>query len=195
MLQTAALHPSVKPRVYRQRLSGVLPRFDLAVSQNQVVLNLHIPATRPERKERQIAGGAGAPLRSRDRAVFAVIQDMIAWIEMHLEEALSVKRICSRSGYSIWHFQRKFAQLTGLNIYTYVRVRRVVNASWALTQTNRPILDIAVENGFNCQASFTRTVRNLTGYTPGRIRRAFADDEDQWLRVMKKLITPSAACS
>jgi len=195
MLQTAALHPSVKPRVYRQSLSGVLPRFDLAVSQNQVVLNLHIPATRPERKERRIAGGAGAPLRSRDRAVFAVIQDMIAWIEIHLEEALSVKRICSKSGYSIWHFQRKFAQLTGLNIYTYVRVRRVINASWALMHTNRPILDIAVENGFNCQASFTRTVRNLTGYTPGRIRREFVQDEDQWLRVMKTLITPLAACA
>jgi len=195
MLQTAALHPSVKPRVYRQSLSGVLPRFDLAVSQNQVVLNLHISATRPERKERRIAGGAGAPLRSRDRAVFAVIQDMIAWIEIHLEEAPSVKRICSKSGYSIWHFQRKFAQLTGLNIYTYVRVRRVINASWALMHTNRPILDIAVENGFNCQASFTRTVRNLTGYTPGRIRREFVQDEDQWLRVMKTLITPLAACA
>jgi len=195
MLQTAALHPSVKPRVYRQSLSGVLPRFDLAVSQNQVVLNLHIPATRPERKERRIAGGAGAPLRSRDRAVFAVIQDMIAWIEIHLEEALSVKRICSKSGYSIWHFQRKFAQLTGLNIYTYVRVRRVINASWALMHTNRPILDIAVENGFNCQASFTRTVRNLTGYTPGRIRREFVQDEEQWLQVMKTLITPLAACA
>jgi len=195
MLQTAALHSSVKPRVYRQSLSGVLPRFDLAVSQNQVVLNLHIPATRPERKERRIAGGAGAPLRSRDRAVFAVIQDMIAWIEIHLEEALSVKRICSKSGYSIWHFQRKFAQLTGLNIYTYVRVRRVINASWALMHTNRPILDIAVENGFNCQASFTRTVRNLTGYTPGRIRREFVQDEEQWLQVMKTLITPLAACA
>ncbi|HAB73076.1 MAG TPA: hypothetical protein DCE46_02730 [Pantoea sp.] len=195
MLQTAALHPSVKSRVYRQSLSGVLPRFDLAVSQNQVVLNLHIPATRPERKERRIAGGAGAPLRSRDRAVFAVIQDMIAWIEIHLEEALSVKRICSKSGYSIWHFQRKFAQLTGLNIYTYVRVRRVINASWALMHTNRPILDIAVENGFNCQASFTRTVRNLTGYTPGRIRREFVQDEEQWLQVMKTLITPLAACA
>jgi len=195
MLQTAALHSSVKPRVYRQSLSGVLPRFDLAVSQNQVVLNLHIPATRPERKESRIAGGAGAPLRSRDRAVFAVIQDMIAWIEIHLEEALSVKRICSKSGYSIWHFQRKFAQLTGLNIYTYVRVRRVINASWALMHTNRPILDIAVENGFNCQASFTRTVRNLTGYTPGRIRREFVQDEEQWLQVMKTLITPLAACA
>ncbi|WP_312058416.1 helix-turn-helix domain-containing protein [Pantoea septica] len=165
------------------------------MSQNQVVLNLHIPATRPERKERRIAGGAGAPLRSRDRAVFAVIQDMIAWIEIHLEEALSVKRICSKSGYSIWHFQRKFAQLTGLNIYTYVRVRRVINASWALMHTNRPILDIAVENGFNCQASFTRTVRNLTGYTPGRIRREFVQDEEQWLQVMKTLITPLAACA
>lgn len=195
MLQTAALHSSVKPRVYRQSLSGVLPRFELTVSQNRVVLNLHIPATRPERKERWIAGGAGAPLRSRDRAVFAVIQEMIAWIESHLEEALSVKRICSKSGYSIWHFQRKFAQLTGLNIYTYVRVRRVVNASWALMHSSRPILDIAVENGFNCQASFTRTVRNLTGYTPGRIRRECVQDEEQWLRVMKTLITPLAACA
>ncbi len=194
MLQTAALHSSVKPRLYRQSLSGVLPRFDISVSQNQVVLNLHIPASPPERKARQIAGGAGAPLRSRDRAVFAVIQDVIAWIETHLEEALSVKRICSKSGYSIWHFQRKFAQLTGLNIYTYVRVRRVINASWALMHTNQPILDIAVENGFNCQASFTRTVRNLTGYTPGRIRREFVQDEEQWLRVMKRLITPLAAC-
>lgn len=194
MLHTAALHPSVKPRIYRQSFSDVLPRLDLAISQSRVVLNLHIPATLPEGKARRIDGGAGAPLRSRDRAVFAVIEEMIAWIEIHLEETLSVKRICSRSGYSIWHFQRKFAQLTGLNIYTYVRVRRVINASWTLKHTNRSILDIAVENGFNCQASFTRTVRNLTGYTPGRIRREFVDDEEQWLRMMKKLITPSAAC-
>ncbi|CAK6501247.1 HTH-type transcriptional activator RhaR (plasmid) [Pantoea sp. Nvir] len=190
MLQTAALHSSVKPRGYRQSINGVLPRFHLAVSQNQVVLNLLIPAARAERKERWIIGGPGATLGSRDRAVFAVIQDMIGWMEINLAEALSVKRICDKSGYSIWHFQRKFAQLTGLNIYTYVRVRRVINASWTLMHTNRPILDIAVENGFNCQASFTRTVRNLTGYTPGQMRRAFSEDEEQWLRVIKKLITP-----
>lgn len=36
----------------------------------------------------------------------SIIQDLVFWIEGHLEEPLNVKRVASKSGYSQWHLQR-----------------------------------------------------------------------------------------
>jgi AraC-like DNA-binding protein len=190
MLLNTIAQSTVKPRVYRQNDNITQTKVNVMLIKNRVTFNVVFPSDQIEGNEFWITGGVSAQPGLRDGAMLSVIQEMIEWIEDHLDQALSVEKISGKSGYSVWHFQRKFVQLTGLNIYQYVRIRRVINASLALICSKKRILDIAIENGFNCQASFTRTVREVTGYTPGRIRRDFTDDNPQWVMIIRKLLRP-----
>jgi len=191
MLQTS-VQSTVKPRPSGHPVYSSRPQVRLSLSQSRSSLDLFIPFSPSDGKPVWIASGLSARAGVRDGAVFSVIQAMIAWIEEHMDQPLSVEAIASRSGYSVWHFQRKFVQFTGLNVYEYVRIRRIIAATFALTTTNKGILEIAVENGFNCQASFTRTVRILTGYTPGKIRRQFSHHPQQWIELMKAVLTSAS---
>jgi len=190
MLQAATVLPTVKPLVYRQSSDMSRPAVSVELINSRITLNISVPSPQRNGKEIFITGGISARLSQRDGAVFSVIQEMIEWIEGHLDQELSVVKISNKSGYSVWHFQRKFVQLLGLNVYEYVRIRRVINATFILIRTKRGILDVAVDSGFNCQASFTRTVRGITGYTPAVIRKQFSGDEQRWFAIIESLINP-----
>jgi AraC-like DNA-binding protein len=190
MSQTEAVPSTVKSLVYLQRFLAPKPVVSVSLINNKITLNVLIPALGSDGKDILISGGPSFPPGLRDGVVFAVIQQMIQWIEENLDQNLSVERISEKSGYSVWHFQRKFLQLTGLNVYEYVRIRRVINTTFLLISTNKRILEVAVENGFNCQASFTRTVKGITGYTPAVIRKKFSSDERKWVEMIEMLINP-----
>lgn len=136
----------------------------------------------------KITTGVSGCLSARDTAMFLVIQEIVDWIDNHLDENLSIKNISRKSGYSLWHFQRKFVQLTGFNVSDFVRRRRVVNAIFFILFTDKKFIDIAIENGFNCQAAFTRTLRGVTNLTPKRIRRLYTGDRAGYLSIVHKLL-------
>lgn len=185
---TVALHAD---KTYpQQKMSRSSIRASIEVRQSAVRVTVCVPSVQPGGRMTRYTGGASAMIGEREKSVVAVIQQMVEWIDNHLDENLSVDRISSKSGYSIWHFQRKFVQLTGLNVYEYVRVRRIINTAYILTRSRKRILEVAVENGFNCQASFTRTMRDLTGYTPGQIRTHFTGNEEGLEKILRALMNP-----
>ncbi|PPS57908.1 hypothetical protein CRX72_08025 [Pantoea sp. BRM17] len=63
------------------------------------------------------------------------------------------------SGYSKWHLQRMFKEVTGHAIGAYIRARRLSKAAVALRLTSRPILDIALQYRFDSQQTFTRAFK------------------------------------
>lgn len=66
-----------------------------------------------------------------------IIQDLLSWLEGHLDTPLSLDRVAERSGYSKWHLQRKFKLATGQAIGAYIRARRLSRCSTASTR-NKP---------------------------------------------------------
>ena len=43
----------------------------------------------------------------------AIIQDLIDWIDNHLDSRLDIDTVARRAGYSKWHLQRIFKEHTG----------------------------------------------------------------------------------
>lgn len=186
---TVALHAD---KTYpRQKMNRSSISASIELRQSAVRVTVCVPSAQPGGRMTRYIGGTSAMIGEREKTVVAVIQQMVEWIDNHLDENLSVDRISTKSGYSVWHFQRKFVQLTGLNVYEYVRVRRIINTAYILTRSRKRILEVAVENGFNCQASFTRTMRDLTGYTPGQIRTRFTNNEEGLIDIIHALINPA----
>ncbi|WCG82601.1 MDR efflux pump AcrAB transcriptional activator RobA [Pectobacterium sp. A5351] len=104
-----------------------------------------------------------------------IIRDLLNWLESHLDQPLSLDNVAAKAGYSKWHLQRMFKDVTGHAIGSYIRARRLTKAAVALCLTSRPILDIALQYRFDSQQTFTRAFKKQFTQTPASYRRS-----DNW---------------
>jgi len=93
-----------------------------------------------------------------------IIRDLLIWLEGHLDQPLSLDNVAAKAGYSKWHLQRMFKDVTGHAIGAYIRARRLSKSAVALRLTARPILDIALQYRFDSQIfADTSAVSPFTG--------------------------------
>lgn len=95
-----------------------------------------------------------------------IIRDLLDWLESHLDQPLSLDNVAAKAGYSKWHLQRMFKDVTGQAIGAYIRARRLSKSAVALRLTARPILDIALQYRFDSQQTFTRAFKKQFSQTP-----------------------------
>ncbi|CAI1023366.1 Right origin-binding protein [Serratia proteamaculans] len=101
-----------------------------------------------------------------------VITALLAWIEHNLDQPLTLDDIAAKSGYSKWHLQRLFKELTGEILGTYARRRRLTAAARELRLTNHGVAFIADKYQFDSQQTFTRCFKKQFGMPPAGYRRS-----------------------
>ncbi|CAI0988852.1 helix-turn-helix domain-containing protein [Serratia quinivorans] len=100
-----------------------------------------------------------------------VITALLAWIEQNLDQPLTLDDIAAKSGYSKWHLQRLFKELTGEILGTYARRRRLTAAARELRLTSHGVAFIADKYQFDSQQTFTRCFKKQFGMPPAGYRR------------------------
>lgn len=55
-----------------------------------------------------------------------IIQDLIAWIDEHIDQPLNIDVVAKKSGYSKWYLQRMFRTVTHQTLGDYIRQRRLL---------------------------------------------------------------------
>ncbi|MCM3750039.1 AraC family transcriptional regulator [Paenibacillus pasadenensis] len=108
-------------------------------------------------------------------------------MEAHLEENLTLERIAAEAGFSAYHFHRVFRRHTGLSIGDYLRARRLSLASRLLLESDRSILDLALDCRFESQEAFTRAFKKQYGLPPGRYRKLFRIHNRMRERMMERM--------
>ncbi len=98
------------------------------------------------------------------------VQKGLDFVEANLDRDLEPAEVSRAAGVSHWHFQRMFKALTGETVKGYVRARRLAQARLALIGSERPVLEIALEAGFESQAAFGRAFKAAFGMPPARYR-------------------------
>jgi|SRR5438445_6712182 len=85
-------------------------------------------------------------------------------------EAWPVRRLARVSGVSEAHFARSFKEAFGAPPHRYLLTRRLERATALLRDTDLPILEIALQTGWNSLGTFGRTFRDVTGESPTELR-------------------------
>ena len=98
------------------------------------------------------------------------LQRVCEYIDVHLEENISVQVLADIAGKSIHHFARAFKQSNGLPPHEYLVQRRVQLAQQLLSETDLPLAEIALASGFSDQSHCARRFREHVGLTPSRYR-------------------------
>lgn len=99
------------------------------------------------------------------------ISAAISYIEEHLAESLSVEEIARAATLSPFYFQRGFAMLCGMSVGEYIRKRRLSQAGLVVLASDRPIIDIAMDAGYDSPDGFTKAFTRFHGITPTALRK------------------------
>jgi len=107
------------------------------------------------------------------------LERVLAHIERHLFEPLSVGALADVAELSPFHFSRLFTARLGESVMAYVRRRRMLQAAAKLGQNPGveddiaapALIELALDCGFESQEAFTRAFKQVFGVTPGRYKR------------------------
>nr|WP_282490311.1 helix-turn-helix domain-containing protein [Providencia alcalifaciens] len=101
----------------------------------------------------------------------ALVNALSKWIEEHLGRVIHLEELAAYSGYSLWHMQKIFKEVTGISLGKYIRQRRLAGAVNLLRNSSQSIFDIALDFGFGSQSHFTYMFRKEYGITPFDFRQ------------------------
>lgn len=94
---------------------------------------------------------------------------ILEYIHEHLDQDIKLADLAQLLGMSQFHFSHLFKQSIGTSPYQYLLQQRVERAK-QLLKTERSIMDIALECGFNSHSHLSKQFRQITGITPTAYR-------------------------
>ena len=100
------------------------------------------------------------------------VRRVLRHVQEHLDEELSPDDLAQVAHFSRFHFHRVFRGIVGESIGEHLRRLRLERASGELRRTDRSVLDIALDAGYEAHEAFTRAFRGHFGVAPSEYRAA-----------------------
>ncbi|RYG32347.1 helix-turn-helix domain-containing protein, partial [bacterium] len=104
----------------------------------------------------------------------AAISNVLAYVQSHLDEALSPGKLAQVACFSQHHFHRIFRAAVGESVMDHVRRLRLERAAYRLKTGQESVASIAFDAGYGAQEAFTRVFQAHYGLPPRTYRRAHA---------------------
>lgn len=104
--------------------------------------------------------------------VMKSIQNMnqvLKYIDEHLEETLTIEMLARVAGYSEYHFIRVFKDCMNTTVMEYVCKRRLIKASEEILLGEK-IIDVAIQYGWQSHSGFTKAFTKEFGFYPSLLR-------------------------
>lgn len=99
-----------------------------------------------------------------------VMSKLIQYLSEHSNEQLPLERVAYEIGYSANYLSHRIKSSLDMNYCQLRGCLMIENAKHLLHETDRTLLEIALECGFTNERSFHRHFKNLTGITPSAYR-------------------------
>jgi YesN/AraC family two-component response regulator len=90
----------------------------------------------------------------------------IAQIDANFRECISLASVATHISMTATYFSKLFKQEVGMNFLQYLTKKRLECAKRMIAETDRSMLDIAMEAGFREQNYFGKVFKKYTGLTP-----------------------------
>lgn len=98
------------------------------------------------------------------------LSQVLDYIDAYLAQDMKLADLAQLLSLSPFHFGRLFKQPLGISPHQYLLLQRVERAKRLLKQTDHPIIEIALDCGFNSHSHLSKQFRQLTGMTPKAYR-------------------------
>ena len=100
-----------------------------------------------------------------------IVDEIDECIKRRSGEAITLRSLSCKLGYSDFHTTRKFKEISGMQFRDYLRLRKLAYALIELRDSEKSILDIAFDYGFSSHEAFTRAFKATYGVAPSEYRK------------------------
>jgi len=111
------------------------------------------------------------------------MNNVVQYIEKHIDEALNISTLSSLSCYSEFHFHRLFRSYIGESVYGYRKRLLLERAVKQLLYSQESITEIAFNAGYENQTSFNKAFKHQYSYTPSQVRKQKVSIRQQPLKL------------
>ena len=105
------------------------------------------------------------------RAHYESVQRVIAAMQNQLDQPMTLEELAKIGFASRWHFNRTFRQITGVPPLQFFYALRIEAAKRMLTDTQKKVIDICYEVGYQSVGTFTRRFADVLGHSPIQFRK------------------------
>ncbi len=95
----------------------------------------------------------------------------VKYIDSHYKENFSLDALAQQVAYSRCYFSSVFKKCMGMSVWDYLCIKRIEEALTLIKTTDKNILDIALECGFNNTVNFYKIFKKYTNVSPGAFRK------------------------
>ena len=92
------------------------------------------------------------------------------YLDGNMDEKVTLGQLQKKFGASGAQIRNCFRQVFGISAAAYIRREKMKRAAKALTDTDRTVLDIALEYGYDNASKFAKTFRTVMGASPAAYR-------------------------
>lgn len=113
------------------------------------------------------------------------LQKIIDYVENRLQrkqEPIDHQEVAALAGCSFDFFQKVFSYMNGISFSEYIRSRKLTLAGYDLKSTDKKVVDISYQYGYDSPTSFTKAFQQFHGLTPKEARCG-----NKQLRVVPKM--------
>lgn len=114
------------------------------------------------------------PIKPLDGQHWA-ISEIQLYIDTHFKQKITLKEVAKLYFLNEKYAGRLFLKQTGRTFHSYLSDIRLNSAAELLKSTDKNVIDIALENGFNSISYFNRSFAEKFGKTPTSYRKVFTD--------------------
>ena len=100
-----------------------------------------------------------------------IVDEIDSCIKNYEDEALTLRCLSRRLGYSEFYTTRKFREISGMQLRDYLRHRKLAFALKEVRDSDKSLLHIAFDYGFSSHEAFTRAFKAAYGITPSEYRK------------------------
>lgn len=93
------------------------------------------------------------------------------YVERNYAQPINLKSAAQVAGFDPSYFSALFSRCVGVPFSRWLAEFRIYQATRLLKDGNRPIVEVALDVGFNDLTTFYRHFRRVTGTSPARFRR------------------------
>ena len=100
------------------------------------------------------------------RNVQSIVYEIDRCIKDKEDSSLTLKRLAGFLGYSEYYVSRKFREISGMQLCDYLHGRKLAFALKEIRDSDKSILETAMNYGFSSNEAFTRAFKDSYGITP-----------------------------
>lgn len=103
----------------------------------------------------------------------AGLAKVVAHIQKNYLEDLKPTELAQSADLSLTQLERRMRKIFKVSTAQFIRKTRIESAARQLIETNKAIINIALDCGYSDQSAFTRQFKISVGMTPGAYRSAY----------------------